>query len=340
MPCVQIIVPNWNGRHLLPRCLDALSRQTFDDFAITVVDNGSIDDSVAWLQEYAPSVRVITNATNRGFATAINQGIRESDSQYIATLNNDTEPDPGWLEALVSAAGSNDRVGMCASKMLFADAPYLINSAGICIDPVGIAWDCRGGEPDQPSGEEKPTEVFGPCAGAALYRRAMLEDVGLFDEDFFAYLEDVDLAWRARLAGWRALYVPAARVYHLHSGTLGEGSPLKSFLLGRNKVWLIAKNYPMPHLALYLPLILCYDLAAVLYALIVRRDPHALRGRWTGLLGLPKALTKRRQIQSHRRISAGEWYRFVSPLEPPWKVPVRYQHLKAKMRFGCGTNVL
>ncbi len=328
MPRIQVIIPNWNGCHLLPRCLDALStKQTFKDFAITVVDNGSTDGSVAWLREHAPSVQVIVNTTNQGFAAAINQGIRASDSEYIATLNNDTEPEPGWLEALVVAADSNDQVGMCASKMLFANAPHLINSAGICIDPVGIAWDCRGGEPDRASESEEPIEVFGPCAGAALYRRAMLEDVGLFDEDFFAYLEDVDLAWRARLAGWRALYVSAARVYHVHSGTLGECSPFKSFLLGRNKVWLIAKNYPMPQLAFYLPLILFYDLAAVFYALIVRRDLHALRGRWAGLLGLPKMLAKRCQVQAQRRIAFGEWQRTLYPLEPPWRVIQRYRHL-------------
>lgn len=327
MPRVQVVIPNWNGRHLLSRCLDALYRQTFKDFAITVVDNGSIDGSVAWLQEHAPFVQVIANATNRGFAAAVNQGIQASESEYIATLNNDTEPEPGWLEALVKAAELDDRVGMCASKMLFATRPDLINSTGICLDPVGISWDCRGGEPDHLS-EEKPTEIFGPCAGAALYRRAMLNEIGLFDEDFFAYLEDVDLAWRARLAGWRALYVPGARVYHLHSGTLGEGSPLKSFLLGRNKVWLIAKNYPMPSLALYLPLIFIYDSAAVIYTLIMFKNVYALRGRLAGFAGLPKVWSKRHQVQMQRKIHFNEWQKMLCPLEPPWRVTRRYRHLE------------
>jgi len=330
---VQVIIPNWNGRHLLPRCLRALSAQSFSDFSVTVVDNGSTDGSVAWLREHAPSVRVIANAVNQGFAAAVNQGIRASEGEYVATLNNDTEPEPGWLEALVAAADSDDRVGMCASKMLFTDCPHVINSAGICIDPAGITWDRQGGETDDPS-DEKVVEIFGPCAGAALYRRAMFEEIGLFDEDFFAYLEDVDLAWRARLAGWRAVYVPLARVYHLHSGTLGEGSPLKSFLLGRNKVWLIAKNYPMPWLALYLPVILLYDLGAVLYALLVRRDVYALRGRWVGLTRLPQVWPKRWRVQAMRRISTREWRRLLSPLEPPWKVPERYRHLQAVARAG------
>lgn len=334
MPRVQVIIPNWNGRHLLPRCLDALSRQTFDDFTITVVDNGSTDGSVTWLREHAPSVRVIANTANRGFAAAVNQGIRTGEGEYVATLNNDAEPEPGWLEALVAAAESDDRVGMCASKMLFADRPHLINSAGICLDWAGIAWDCRGGELDQPS-EERLTEIFGPCAGAALYRRKMLDEVGLFDEDFFAYLEDVDLAWRARLAGWIALYVPTARVYHAHSATLGEHSPLKSFLLARNKIWLIAKNYPMPWLAFYFPLILCYDWASVLYALVARRDFQALKGRWAGFLGLPNALAKRRQIQALRRVGAREWREIIHPIVPPWEVLARYKHLEAR-RFSSG----
>lgn len=327
MARVQVIIPNWNGRHLLPRCLSALLRQTFKDFAIIVVDNGSTDGSVAWLCEQAPFVRVIANTTNKGFAAAVNQGIRASDSEYIATLNNDTEPEPSWLEALVAAAESDDRVGMCASKMLFADWPNLINSAGICLDPVGFAWDCRGGQLDQPFGE-KLTEVFGPCGGAALYRRAMLNEIGLFDEDFFAYLEDVDLAWRARLAGWRALYVPWARVYHLHSGTLGEGSPLKNFLLGRNKVWLIAKNYPMPLLALYSPLIFIYDVAAIFYALITSGNIQALKGRLSGLAGLPKIWPKRREVQMLRKVRLTEWQRMLCPLEPPWRVIRRYRYLK------------
>lgn len=330
MPRVQVVIPNWNGCHFLPRCLKALAAQSFSDFLITVVDNGSTDGSVDWLHKHTPYVQVIVNTSNRGFAAAVNQGIRTSDSQYIATLNNDTEPEPGWLEALVAAAESDKRVGMCASKILFANAPHLINSAGICVDSAGIAWDYKGGEPDRTPEKENSiaVEVFGPCAGAALYRRKMLDEVGLFDEDFFAYLEDVDLAWRARLAGWRALYVPTARVYHVHSGTLGEGSPQKSFLLGRNKVWLITKNYPMPQFAYYLPLILLYDLASILYALVTQRNYHALWGRIAGLFGLPQALRKRKQVQALRKISAEEWHRIVHSTVPPWKVPARYQHLK------------
>lgn len=356
-PNVSIVILNWNGLRYLKDCLTSLQAQTYTDFEVILVDNGSTDGSAEWVAKHFPQVRLIRNEVNLGFAAANNQAICASTAPYVATLNNDTRVEPDWLAALVAAAERNPNIGMCASKMLFADRPDVINSAGICLDAVGIAWDRCGGELDEgretKSGDDshratsavpgvssaagdgglrggchhqiEGVDVFGPCAGAALYRRAMLDRIGLFDEDFFAYLEDVDLAWRARLAGWRCLYVPAARVYHMHSATSIEGSPFKSRLLGRNKVWLIVKNYPMPRLLLYLPLIVLYDLAAVLFALVVRRDVHAWRGRWEGLKGLPGVWRKRRAVQALRR---GQfWHRYLSPLALPWRVPARYAHL-------------
>ena len=196
MPTTTVIIPNWNGQHLLAPCLLALAAQTNQDREVVLVDNGSQDGSVEWVRSRFPTVRLLAQERNLGFAAAINQGILASNSRYVVTLNNDTEPEPNWLAALVSAAENDPTVGMCASKMLFADRPGIINSTGICLDRAGIAWDRRGGEPDD-GREIEPVEVFGPCGGAALYRRAMLDQIGLFDEDFFAYLEDVDLAWRA-----------------------------------------------------------------------------------------------------------------------------------------------
>jgi GT2 family glycosyltransferase len=327
MSQVTVVIPNLNGRHMLAGCLRALEAQTFAGWEAIVIDNGSTDGSVDWLQQAHPSVRVVANRENRGFAAAINQGIKASDSRYVATLNNDTEASTGWLAALVEAAEDADEIGMCASKMVFADRPDVINSTGICVDRVGIAWDRRGGEADDGDGghpgESGWVEVFGPCAGAALYRRAMLDEVGLFDPDFFAYLEDVDLAWRARRAGWRCLYVPAARVLHRHSATGREGSPFKSYHLGRNKVWLIAKNYPFGRLWYDVPLVVLYDLAAVVYALAARRDIHALRGRVAGLAGLRRMWAKRRVQGAKERLDV----RWLVPAELPWRVPRRYAHL-------------
>jgi GT2 family glycosyltransferase len=330
MSQVSVILLNWNGLHYLKDCLISLLAQTYTDFEIILVDNGSTDGSVEWIKANYPQVRLLCNKTNLGFCVANNRAICSSTSPYIVALNNDTRVDPGWLSALVEAAGSDPTVGMCASKMLFADRPHVINSTGINLDSVGIAWDRRGGELDDDR-ESEPVEVFGPCAGAALYRRGMLDQIGLLDEDFFAYLEDVDLAWRARLAGWRCLYVPAARVYHAHSGTAIEGSPFKNRLLGRNKVWLIAKDYPMPRLLLYLPFILLYDLAAVLFTLLMRQDLSSLQGRLAGLKGLPAILRKRRAVQALRKENRGyPWHHFLSPLVLPWRVSDRYKHLAAQ----------
>lgn len=329
-PQVSVVILNWNGRRYLDDCLTSLQAQAYTDFEVILVDNGSTDGSVEWVEARFPQVQMIRNAQNVGFAKGNNQAIYSTDAEFIVTLNNDTRVEPGWLAALVEAAASDPTVGMVASKILFADRPDTINSAGIALDPVGIAWDRLGGTSDTPD-EETPVEVFGPCAGAALYRRAMLDQIGLFDEDFFAYMEDVDLAWRARLAGWRCLYAPAARVYHAHSATGIEGSPFKSRLLGRNKVWLIAKNYgPSGRLLVCSPLIVLYDLAAVAFTLAVRGDVHSLLGRIDGVIGLPCVWHKRRAVQALAQSNqASPWYRYLEPLVWPWQVRRRYRHIAA-----------
>jgi GT2 family glycosyltransferase len=324
---VAVIVVNKNGRHHLTECFQSLVAQTYNNIEIILVDNNSTDDSVPYVQVHFPQVRIICNETNLGFAAGNNVGIQATESPWIATLNNDTKVDKNWLAELVQVAQSDERVGMCASKMLFYDRPHLINSAGICVVRAGIAWDRRGGEYNDET-EETAVPVFGPSAGAALYRRAMMNEIGLFDEDYFAYLEDVDLAWRAQLAGWGCLYVPSAVVYHRHSATSIEGSPFKSRMLGRNKVWTILKNYPWPALLAYLPFILAYDLGSVSIALIQRRDANALRGRLMSLSKLGTVLRKRATIQRQRKISSADLLNLMEPLSNPWQVYGRYQHLQ------------
>jgi GT2 family glycosyltransferase len=332
---VAVVIPNWNGAALLPACLQALRAQTHADREVVVVENGSSDGSLDVLARF-PEVRVLRFGRNRGFGAATNAGIRATASRYVATLNNDAVPAPGWLAALVAAADADPAVGMCASQMVLAARPAQLDSCGIALDRVGIAWDLLGGQPV--GADAGLVEPFGACAGAALYRRRLLDDVGLFDERFFAYLEDVDLAWRARAHGWRCRYVPAARVLHQHSATGREGSAWKRYLLGRNKVWLVAQNYPAA-LWYWLPLVVGYDLAAVGYALVSRRDGAALRGRLAGLAGLPGALRARATAArrlAHARNTAS-WPDAPPPatnpaacLAPPtwpWQVPARYAHL-------------
>ncbi len=327
---ISAVVVNWNGRQYLERCLLSLASQIVPPAEIIVVDNGSTDGSKEWIRQFSPKIRLkirlIENDRNKGFAIANNQAFQIARCDYIATLNNDAWAEPNWLAELLRVMESDSTIGMCASKMLFADRPSIINSTGINLDWAGIAWDRRGGERDDDQ-ESEPVEVFGPCAGAALYRRAMLEELGGFDEDFFAYLEDVDLAWRGRLRGWRCLYVPTAVVYHYHSATGIEGSPFKNYLLGRNKVWLIIKNYPMPYFLKYLPIIVLYDLAALPYSLLVKGEWSAVQGRWAAIRHIRTIWQKRQRVQANVR-DPYSWTSLMHPIEAPWHVLKRYRHLR------------
>jgi len=326
-PRVAIIIVTWNGQEHLRRCLDALANQTFRDFVVVVVDNASSDGTAAMVRDAYPDVILLENGRNLGFAAANNVGIRATASPFVVTLNNDTRPDPDWLGALVRMAEATPELGSVASKMVSARDPDAIDSCGIALDPAGIAWDLYGGQLARLI--DRPREVFGPCAGAALYRRAMLDDVGLFDEDFFAYLEDVDLAWRARLRGWHCRLQPEAVVRHEHAATLGDASPVKRFLLARNKVWTVAKDLPDEGLAWRLPLTAVYDLGAIAFAVARQHDFASLRGRLAGLAGLPAALRKRRGIQKRRTVTGSEVASHYAPLAWPWDVPRRYRHLTA-----------
>ncbi|NLF00804.1 MAG: glycosyltransferase family 2 protein [Anaerolineales bacterium] len=321
-PRVILIIVNWNGRAYLEPCLSAVFRQDFQDFAVIVVDNGSTDGSCEFIRVTFPQVRLIENHENLGFAAANNQAIQASQSALIATLNTDTVVAPGWLGALVQAMERDPRVGMCASKMLLASATGTIDAAGIAVDRAGIASNVRHGEPDSPEANV-PSAVFGACAGAALYRRAMLDEIGLFDPDFFMYMEDVDLAWRAQWADWRAVYVPEAVVVHVHSGTAVEGSPLKNRLLGRNREWVLLKNYPFPPVIWYAPVILLYDLMAVGYAMLAKRQLASLHGRLQAIGQLRKMLVRR--SQRVMRISWREMMRRLQPIEGPLAVARRYR---------------
>jgi GT2 family glycosyltransferase len=321
----SIIVVNWNGKRYLEECLSSLLAQTYSPHEIILVDNGSHDGSVDFVTERFSEVRIIQNGENLGFAAGNNVAIRIAQGDYIVTLNNDTRAEPDWLEELVRVVEADPKIGMCASKMLFYYHTGVLNSTGISLDIAGIAWDRRGGERDEGC-EREPVEIFGPCAGAALYRREMLNEVGLFDEDFFAYHEDVDLAWRARSRGWRCMYNPQAVVYHVHSGTGMEGSAFKNRLLGRNKIWTMVKNYPTPQVFLFLPLITFYDLASVLYSLLKREDKSPLQGRLASLGLLPEMLRKRREIQRKRTSSVFPWF---SPLVGPVTMLKRYERFQS-----------
>ena len=325
-PRVTTIVVNWNGRAYLEKCLASLSAQQYQPHEIVMVDNGSIDGSIDFVEAHFPEVRLIRQSHNIGFAAANNLAMRESSGAYVAVLNNDAYAAPDWLSRMVDVAESDPRIGMIACKLLFANPANVINSAGLVMDWAGFTWDWRGGELDDPT-ETQIEECFGASGAAALYRRAMLDDIGLYDEDFFAYAEDADLNWRAQKAGWRCVYVPTARVYHVASATSGEGSRFKTYLLGRNKIWLLAKNLPAGRYLLYVPLMIGYDLLADGWGLLKRRDVGAIEGRWAGLRGLRRMLRKRRTL-----VNRSEAYlRLIKQPQWPWQAALRFKHVQARI---------
>jgi hypothetical protein len=305
---ISIIIVNYNGRHFLDACLSSLISQTFQDFEIILVDNASIDGSFEYIQSRYPSVTVIENKENRGFAGGANDGIQVARGEYILTLNNDTIADPEFLEHLKDAMEIDDNVGMCAAKMLYPDGR--INSTAICISRSGAAWD--RGRFEQDAGQyDIPEEVFGPCAGAALYRKKMLDEIGLFDEDFFLFMEDVDLACRARLAGWKCMYVPLARVVHIHGGTAGYNSNLSIYYGNRNNFWYVIKDFPVKTLFRFSPWIIGRNCAIVPYYILKRKGLTIIKSKIDSVMGAWKMVKKRKTNQME--ISETELRRWIIP---------------------------
>jgi len=291
-PLVSVIIVNYNGMVYLDECLSSLLAQTHPAIEIIFVDNGSSDGSCEYIMKNFPSVKIITNNENLGFAKGNNIGIKVAKGQLIATLNNDTTVTSRWVEELVGAINSDANVGMCASKMLFMKNAELINSTGICISRSGACWD-RGMFEHDNGQYESIDEVFGPCAGAAMYRKSMLEDIGLFDEDFYAYMEDVDLAFRGRLRGWKCLYVPKAIVYHVHGGTAGYVSDYTVYYGNRNIIWNCVKNYPARLLITSLPWIIGRNLAVIPYYILKGHGVVIIRSKIDAIKGISKILAKR-----------------------------------------------
>lgn len=304
---VSVIIVNFNGKRFLQDCLSSLLKQTYAPCEVILVDNASHDGSVAFVQEHFPHVKIFTQKENLGFAGGSNAGIREACGEYILTLNNDTIVSPDFIEDLIKPLTNDPSIGMCASKMVFPDGR--INSAGICISRSGAAWDRGGGEPDRGQ-YDSAEEVFGPCAGAALYRRTMLDEIGLFDEDFFLFMEDVDLAFRARLAGWKCMYVPKARVVHIHGGTAGYKSDISIYYGNRNLVWYVVKNFPYRTLLLSSPWIIARNCADLPYYIILHgRGRAIIRAKIDMMKGLLSMVRKRRDIQ--RRVPPDEIERWI-----------------------------
>ena len=251
-----IVIPNYNGKAFMEDCLTALAAQTVRDFEVLVVDNGSTDGSVEGLDAWFPGVRVISFEKNYGFSRAVNEGIRQSRSEYVILLNNDTIPFPDYVERLVAAIEADRRIFSVSPKMIQACNRHLLDDAGDSYCALGWAFQRGVGQPAE--SYSRPGRIFSSCAGAAIYRRDVFDEIGLFDELHFAYLEDIDVGYRALIHGYQNRYEPEAKVYHVGSGTSGSRyNAFKVKLSARNSVYLNYKNMPLPFLVLnILPLTL------------------------------------------------------------------------------------
>jgi GT2 family glycosyltransferase len=302
-PLASVVIPTWNGIQHLPTCLDALRVQSSSHVEVIVVDNASIDGSQALVKNQYPEVHLLALDRNLGLTGGNNAGFRAAQGEILISLNNDTQAEPDFVEALIEGLAEHPEAGMAAAQIRLFDQRELLHSAGDGYRPDGIPFN-RGVWQQDKGQFDQAGWVFGGCGGAVAYRRAMLDDVGLFDESFFMYCEDVDLNWRAQLAGWRCWYVPDAVVYHKLSAT--GGGPVASFYTGRNTLWVLAKNYPAALLHTYWRQVLRAQWSVTRDALSAWRGRAArarLRGQIAGLLGWPGMLGKRRVIQAARRVS-------------------------------------
>jgi GT2 family glycosyltransferase len=299
---ISIVIPNWNGAKHLPVCLDALRRQTLPPHEVILADNASADESLALMRRDFPEVTVLALPENRLFAGACNAGIRASTGDAIALLNNDTEADARWLERVAACFERHPDAGFVATKLRLFDKRDHLHSAGDFFSSRGVpgnrgVWQRDDGRFDQPY-------VFSACGAASVYRRAMLDKIGLLDEVFGFSCEDVDIAWRAQLAGFRCAFAHDAIVYHKVSAT--GGGVINSYYDGRNAIWLLIKDVPGVVLRANAGAILRAQLRITRDALRAWRGAAArnrLKGQLAGLLGIPKLLRLRKPTQAARVIS-------------------------------------
>jgi GT2 family glycosyltransferase len=296
-----VIIPNWNGAHHLPTCLDALRQQTDTDFETILVDNGSTDGSLELVARDYPEVQALALSSNRGYAGGCNAGLEVACGEILVLLNNDTEVVPTWLEALVDALDRHPKAGMATPKVLLWDDRTRLHTTGDYVRTNGIP-DSRGVWEKDRGQYDHERYIFGASGVAPAYRRAMLEEIGLFDPDYQSYCEDIDLSWRAQLAGYRCVYAPQAVLYHKVSAT-GKGT-LRSFYVARNTIWMLVKNLPSSIWRRHRQEIVAAQWQRFFDALQAWQGAEAratIRGQLAGLLGLPKTLRKRAAIQAQRR---------------------------------------
>jgi len=309
MPVVSVIIVNFNGAHLLPDCLGSLKQQTFGDFEVIFVDNGSTDPSVNIARELFPQIEIIALYSNTGFAHANNVGIAAARGEFVVLLNNDACAAPTFLEELLRAVESSEEIGLAAPKILnFFERTVIDSVGGLRMTADGIGEGRGRGEVDNGQYDEL-VDILVPSGCAALYRRKMLEEIGGFADEFFAYCEDAELGLRTRLAGYRAISVPKAVAYHKYSASTHAYSSRKLFLVERNRCYVMARTFPL-RLILISPLWTLCRYALMGYAALSRRGRGVavnnegvgtlafalVRGAWNGLRSLPDQWRRRASV--------------------------------------------
>lgn len=290
-----IVIPNLNGAGWLRDSIESIWAQTEQDFELIVVDNGSTDESLAIARSYEgrPGYTLIENGRNTGFSFAVNQGIRAAKGEYVVLFNNDAFAEPDWLAQLIALAETDQRVFAVQSLMIRHFERDLADDAGDYVTLFG--WACKRGDGMYWRRYQKPGRIFSACGGASLYRKRILDEIGLFDEEFFAYFEDVDISWRANSLGYKNLYCPTAKCYHICGATTGavRYNEFKSVQSGRNSILLPWKNMPLVMFLVNFPFLLFGYLLKILV--------FGLRGFWTPYLkGAKEALRAMPRIRKPR----------------------------------------
>ena len=310
LPSVSIVIVTWNNGLLLEKCLEALRSQTYKDFEVLVIDNGSSDGSLEGIERRRPTfpLRIERLGSNRGFAAANNIGARLARGEWLALVNADAFPEPDWLERLLEATKKYPNA-FFASQQIQVNNPGLLDGEGDVYHVSGLAWRRYYGFPVQEKQEVE--EIFSPCGAAALYPRQAFLDAGGFDEDYFSYQEDVDLGFRLRLRGLRCFYVPRAVVQHVGSATFGINSDFAFYHSHRNLVWTFVKNMPGILFWRYLCAHLFLNLVYLVLYTIRRRGIVVWKAKLDALRGLPKAVQKRKLIQKNRKATSADILRIM-----------------------------
>jgi GT2 family glycosyltransferase len=296
-PFISIIVLNWNGKRFLPRCLEAIASQTFQDFEVLLLDNASTDGSAEGTETRWPGYRVVRFEQNLGFSAANNRGAEQAQGEWLAFLNNDAFAEPNWLAAMVRAIQANPQYAFFSSLLTYADQPGWVQSSGDILNFSGFAWP-RDNHLPLTEAHQEPGEVFSPCAAAAVYRRDVFIQAGGFDEAFFSHLEDVDLGFRLRLAGYRCLFVPGAVVHHIGSASYGPETDQTVYQVQRNVVWAFLTDMPGMLLWKYLPLHILANLVFLVYYSLRGQAKPVWKAKRDALLSPSFIRSRRKRIQA------------------------------------------